>query len=500
MQKDFVMNVSILISFFFILSHLFKNYLVNSQSSRQTRVMYGVLLGGVGVVLMMYSIKVTPKVVIDLRHLVIVIAAVYGGLISSLVSASIVAVARIWLFGISEVAVKVAFYMLLIGGGCGLLSLLRLSSWKKFLVMNLFSMLVVSFVLYVNVAQKDMLSTIYANHWAMSMLGGALAFAIVRYITGSHNLFRKLEESENKYRLIAENMSDLLAVLNKQGVVKYASPSHKTLLGLDPEEYLGQMPLAYIHPDDVPRVRKAFFEMVESNRSMTIEFRWKHQDGRWLVLDMRCKSVIGEAGKVTNVVVVSRDITAQKETEQKLREANEKLQNLSNLDGLTGVANRRCFEERLKQEWHRGKRQAAPLSLVLFDIDYFKSYNDTYGHQGGDRCLQEVARTAKSVIKRSSDLIARYGGEEFAVILPETDETGAAHVAEEIRLAVEALAIPHAGSKVDSVVTISVGVCTVRTDGMLRPEELIANADLALYQAKSAGRKQVKSFSWNTGT
>lgn len=494
MLKDFFMNVSLLISSFFLVSHLFKRHLAHDQSSVRTRILYGLLLGAVGIVLMVYTIHVAPDVVVDLRHLVVVMAAIYGGPVAALVSGCMIALGRIGLFGISPAAVKAASLMMLIGVACGLLTLLKWRAWQKFFAMNFVAMLIVSLALYLNLKQQDQLLLVYANHWAASFVGGALAFYMVRYITASYHLYRKLKASEYQYRLIAENMSDLLAVLDPQGVVQYASPSHQTLLGLDPQAYRGQQPIRYIHPDDVEPVRQAFHGMFDEGTPMIIEFRWKHQNGQWVTLDMRCKPVIGEAGEIVSVVVVSRDITIQKETEQKLREANETLQNLTHLDGLTGVANRRCFDERIQEEWRRAERLKTPLSLIFFDIDCFKSYNDTYGHQRGDRCLQEVAITAKGISKRQSDLIARYGGEEFAVILPQTDETGARHVAEQIRHAIETKAIPHSGSQVGEVVTVSLGVCTIQPDRLSNPEQLIAGADYAMYQAKSAGRNRVFVF------
>ncbi|MEH2176392.1 PleD family two-component system response regulator [Nostoc sp.] len=178
----------------------------------------------------------------------------------------------------------------------------------------------------------------------------------------------------------------------------------------------------------------------------------------------------------------------QSQLQQKLEAVNLELQRLVTIDGLTQVANRRRFEEYFYQEWQRLKREQRPLSLILCDVDFFKLYNDTYGHRVGDRCLQKIAQAIKDIIKRPGDLVARYGGEEFAVILPNTDTKGAAHVADQICDAVRALAIPHQNSQVSSHVTISVGFTTEIPQPDSDLEEMIAGADRALYQAKATGR------------
>ncbi len=169
------------------------------------------------------------------------------------------------------------------------------------------------------------------------------------------------------------------------------------------------------------------------------------------------------------------------------------LARLSRLDGLTGLANRRRFDEALSQEWRRAGREARPLSLLMIDVDRFKLYNDRYGHQQGDQCLRGVAATIAGCLYRPGDLAARYGGEEIAVLLPATHASGAADLAESILKAVEAAGIVHAGNPPGDVVTVSIGVATMNprlSDIMGGGEELVADADAALYAAKHAGRNR----------
>lgn len=174
----------------------------------------------------------------------------------------------------------------------------------------------------------------------------------------------------------------------------------------------------------------------------------------------------------------------------KLEAANQALQQLATIDSLTKVANRRRFDEYLEQEWRRATRDQLPVSLILGDIDFFKLYNDTYGHPAGDACLRQVAQTIQSTAKRTTDLVARYGGEEFAVILPNTDSAGAVQVAETICSKVRALKIAHTRSGVSPYVTLSLGVTTMVPGYASEPSLLIAAADQALYQAKEAGRNR----------
>ena len=163
------------------------------------------------------------------------------------------------------------------------------------------------------------------------------------------------------------------------------------------------------------------------------------------------------------------------------------------IDGLTNVNNRRYFDERLSSEWSRAIRNNTELSLLLLDVDFFKRYNDYYGHQAGDDCLRKIAAAIKNTIKRPGDIVARYGGEEFVCLLPDTNQEGAIYLAEAIRQAVIALEIKHAGAINISQVTVSIGVCTKPQAYQGGPDMLSRNADLQLYRAKECGRNRVCS-------
>lgn len=185
---------------------------------------------------------------------------------------------------------------------------------------------------------------------------------------------------------------------------------------------------------------------------------------------------------------IARNITERKIAEAKLKEANEKLQHLAHVDGLTQIANRRSFDQYLQQECQRMTRLQAPLSLIFCDVDYFKKYNDHYGHQAGDDCLKQIAQTINNSVRRPGDLAARYGGEELAIILPNTDLNGAVYVAKTIQQELKKLAIAHCASEVSPYVTLSMGVCSTTPQLELSPDALISRVDRALYEAKKAGR------------
>jgi diguanylate cyclase (GGDEF)-like protein len=183
-----------------------------------------------------------------------------------------------------------------------------------------------------------------------------------------------------------------------------------------------------------------------------------------------------------------RIVRARVKTHLTLKAQTDLLRHWVYIDGLTGVHNRRYFDERLAVEWRRASRGAVPLSLVMMDVDFFKRYNDRYGHQAGDDCLRRVAIALKASLARAGDLLARYGGEEFVCLLPDTDLAGAMHVAETLGVAIDAQRIEHADSDVAPMVSISLGVCTRAGDAEGSADKLLRQADAQLYRAKTLGR------------
>lgn len=205
--------------------------------------------------------------------------------------------------------------------------------------------------------------------------------------------------------------------------------------------------------------------------------------GHELYLAIDAGPIYDASGKLLAVVETLRDMTVQKR-------AQIELEKLAHNDGLTGVFNRRGFDDKLRAEWSRNSRDNLPLSLIMLDVDYFKRYNDTYGHQAGDEALRRIGTALERAVQRPADLVARYGGEEFAVILPSVEESGALVVAEAIRREVRALNMPHSANEAADRVSVSLGVATVVPRHGEAPASLVELADRALYQAKHAGRNQ----------
>jgi diguanylate cyclase (GGDEF)-like protein/PAS domain S-box-containing protein len=306
-----------------------------------------------------------------------------------------------------------------------------------------------------------------------------------------------LRESEVRFRLIAENGSDVVALHDTSGQVIYVSPSCERVLGFLPDEMLRMAPFAIVHPDDADRLQRHFGQLTRAEPVTSIQCRMLHKTGKHIWLDMMWRAVFNREGKVVRLQASSRDITERKEYERRLEEAqrklkvqqerlveaNARLEALASLDGLTGLKNRRAFEDRLEEEVSRARRHGHPLSLILLDIDHFKSYNDTFGHPKGDEVLRRVGRLLARTM-RDTDFAARYGGEEFAIILSNTERDGAHQGAERLRQAIEQ------ASWDDRAITASVGVASFSAE-VNTSEALLEYADRALYRSKELGRNKV---------
>ena len=293
--------------------------------------------------------------------------------------------------------------------------------------------------------------------------------------------------------------------LQKNYPIIYANPGFEKMTGYTNQEVIGRN-CRFLQGNDTEQVgieemRQAILE----KRECCVTVRNYRRDGKLFWNEISLSPVFNSQGEITHYIGIQTDVSQRKLAEEELERSksavkqmnrdlyrlNQELRRLANLDGLTGVGNRRCFDEYLQQEWGRAKREDIPLSLILGDIDYFKKYNDAYGHVEGDDCLKSVAQAILNCARRPADLVARWGGEEFAVILPHTNSVGAMTVARSIREEIEALRISHRNSSVSDYVTMSLGVATVVPISEHSSEILKITADKALFLAKNAGRNQV---------
>ena len=310
------------------------------------------------------------------------------------------------------------------------------------------------------------------------------------------SLERTVEASEARFRLLAEVSRDIIVLMDVTGVRRYVSPAVTETLGWTPEELVGKTEQQIIHPDDEEEFSALLEECRRGKPSTIFPYRCKKKDGsyRWMEANLRLYNDSATDVPVGFVNVV-RDISHRKAAEEELNKAFRLVENLASQDGLTGIANRRRLDETLDFEWRRAIRDHSDISVLLIDVDHFKTYNDIYGHLSGDNCLRQIAEAALEAVHRPADLLARYGGEEFAVVLPNTNSSGAWEIAEQIRNSVESRRAPHAGNP-HGVVTVSIGCATHLPDRNSNYSTLLRAADSALYKAKSAGRNRTESATY----
>lgn len=348
----------------------------------------------------------------------------------------------------------------------------------------------------------------------LQILSGQCAIAIK-----NAQLYNQVKHSQKLLTQFLEAIPVGIGVLDSNGHPYYLNDKAKSILGkrIIPQTNKEDISKIYniyvsgtnqIYPNENLPVIKALEGEISSADDMEI-----HQNNQVIPIESWATPIYDETGKILYAMVAFQDITPRKAMEKTLKDynlslkqevyartkellkANKQLSHLANLDGLTKIANRRRFDEYLKQQWQRHLRQQQFLSLILIDIDYFKLYNDFYKHQMGDDCLIRVAQTISNVIKRPTDLFARYGGEEFAVILPETSPQGAFKVAQLIQNAISQLQIPHEKSLINSYVTLSIGIASIIPTSQLTMENFIKQSDESLYQAKHEGRNRIISNS-----
>ncbi|WP_428559913.1 MAG: diguanylate cyclase domain-containing protein [Solidesulfovibrio sp. DCME] len=320
-------------------------------------------------------------------------------------------------------------------------------------------------------------------------------------------LYGSLAVSEQRYRSVFEGASDLIFLTTPDGQIVDVNPACLAIFGYTREEMLAfSMTDFYVDPGQ----RGQFKRAIESAGMVSgFEAVLRRKDGEHIEAVLTANLRRDAQGQLLGYQGILRDVTSQKQSERlreaysqelerqvrertlALSEANEKLQRISDCDGLTGIANRRKFDAVLESEWNRAKRNGSPLALIMIDVDHFKAYNDHLGHHMGDECLRRIAQAIAATAKRAGELAARYGGEEFAVILPGLAGDSARDVAGKLCASIRELAIVHAKSPTASVATVSIGVASGVPSNAWRAESLVQTADANLYTAKRQGRNRV---------
>jgi diguanylate cyclase (GGDEF)-like protein/PAS domain S-box-containing protein len=317
-----------------------------------------------------------------------------------------------------------------------------------------------------------------------------LLYCISVVLERERAIVRQLEKIAALHALVSENSRDAIILADLSGHRSYVSSAGENL-GWKPEDLLTQGGVEMIHPDDQQRAQAIVRELNTGIEGAMIECRVRKPDGEYIWVEASLRLVRdAESGQPSGILNVVRDVSERKLAEKKLQEAYNAVEALAITDALTGLANRRRFDQYLATEWRRSQRDHQPLSLVMLDADKFKVYNDTYGHQRGDNCLKQIAEACMDVVSRPGDLIARFGGEEFVVVLPNTESAGAVSVANEICEALRSRRLPHSGNA-PGIVTISAGCATLIPRFGKHAPDLIEMADKALYKAKFNGRDQV---------
>lgn len=315
-----------------------------------------------------------------------------------------------------------------------------------------------------------------------------------RVIRPLEQFSQALQESGEKYRIVADWTYDWEYWLNADKTVAFVSPSVERITGYTPDEFT-RNPLLLsdiIYSEDAEiwdhHKQTAHLPNRPEDNAEEVEFRIVRKDGGIVYIDHICRPVYDSLGNYMGVRVANRDVTQKMEIMAELQEKNRLLDMLATTDGLSGLYNRRYFDEALTKEVERSKRSGMILSLIMCDIDYFKRYNDTYGHQKGDDVIKSIAEVLDSTFNRQIDIVARYGGEEFIIILPATPPEEAQKLAELARINIVKLGIEHVDSKTAPCVTMSFGIASGIPDRDSKGSELLKLSDEALYESKGRGR------------
>ncbi len=305
-----------------------------------------------------------------------------------------------------------------------------------------------------------------------------------------------MTEELNLLLKVMDTIPDLICLKDSEGRYILCNKAYERYFGASRAQIKGKTDFDFKSSETAEAQRRQDNEILEDgNSSVSYEWITFSETGETRLVETVKTPMKDESDRLIGILSISKDVTEQKVMEEKLREVNLQLLYLSDKDALTGLANRRKFNDHLDMEWHHAVRRKESIALIMMDIDKFKQYNDTYGHLAGDQCLYKIGTVMINIIKRHTDLAARYGGEEFAIVLGNIDEHHTLEMAERVRKAIFDLNILHSASnhfnsQNEPVVTVSAGAAVLVPKRDSEPEELILLADQALYKAKEDGRNR----------
>ncbi len=283
---------------------------------------------------------------------------------------------------------------------------------------------------------------------------------------------------------VFNSTTDGIIVTDAAGAIQSVNAAFERITGYNSVEVKGKTPRILQSGLQDKDFYEGMWKVLLETGTWKGKFWNKRKNGELYPQETTINAIKNDRGETVQYSGILRDVTEQEKLEETLRM-------LSSTDGLTGLANRRSFDEAIREEWRRAQRLGYPIAIIMADIDYFKKFNDTYGHVEGDECLKKVGSVLKNAVRRAGDLAARYGGEEFVLILPMTDAKEVAQIAEAIRKNVEVLKIPHESSDAGECVTLSMGAVSVTPHRDMSVNDFITLADKTLYEAKRSGRNRV---------
>ncbi|SDE51294.1 PAS domain S-box-containing protein/diguanylate cyclase (GGDEF) domain-containing protein [Paenibacillus sp. UNCCL117] len=497
MFKDFIINASILVASLFLIGQLFMKRPLTRQSPLTWKVFGSVCFGLLGLLLMAFTLRVEANVIADLRHIPLVIAALQGGPVVSFLTAVLIVTGRLSLFGVSLPSITSGIMILSLSLVFGALSGRRGLTMPRFLLFNAIGLSFISVVMGLNLywsGNLDKLTSVLIYHWVFSGLVGVLSVYVFLYIVRSHAATVKLKESEERYRRLISSSPDATFVIARSGIITFANDKGLQLLrAISRKDVVDRPYKDFVEPAYQEKLSRYWDGlMAHKLKPELFEQQFVCLDGTLVETEM---SISLTFYKDEQAILISvRDVTERKRTEKKLQEALDQLQKLSDLDGLTGIPNRRRLDHFLSHAWTQGQAEQTELTLFLLDVDYFKRYNDSYGHLKGDEVLRTIAREAHKQLSEDGHFVARYGGEEFAAVLKGVSLQEATRIAERLRVRIEQLALAHERSKIADHVTVSIGLASAIPDPCGLPDELLSCADKALYRAKEEGRNRVAAY------